>query len=62
MLKPGDEICLEKIIKLAKSVKNLLEYAEGIETLTISLEVLKNIKSAIEGVESSLTYEKNKLI
>jgi len=40
----------------------LLEYANGIETLTISLELLKSIKNVVEGAESSLTYEKNKLI
>lgn len=62
MLKPGDETQLEKIIKLTESVRNLLEYANGIETLTISLELLKSIKNVVEGAESSLTYEKNKLI
>lgn len=64
MLKPGDEINLLKIINLAQTIINLLEVAdnsvEDMENINISLTLLKKIENSIQGITSSLTYEKNK--
>ena len=62
MLKPGDELVINKIISLSEAIRSLLEYSDSLVTINITLSLFNDIRTAIEGTVSSLDYERNKIL
>ena len=61
MLTGINKIKLDQIIDFSITIKTLLVFYETIENIDTCLEIIKGIKLSAEGIESSLTCEKNKL-
>ena len=61
MLTGINKIKLDQIIDFSITIKTLLVFYQTIENIDTCLEIIKGIKLLAEGIESSLTCEKNKL-